>query len=85
MQFVPSGLVDDKVLTALPGVVSVEHRGNRIVVAGSDDVTTRVLSALLKVGVQAADVQVKSGNLEDAFVKLTQTDDKIITREVSQQ
>jgi len=85
VQFVPSGPVDDKVLTALPGVVSVEHRGNRIVVAGSGDVTTRVLSALLKVGVQASDVQVKSGNLEDAFVKLTQTDDKIVKREVVQQ
>jgi ABC-2 type transport system ATP-binding protein len=85
MQFVPSGPVDDKILTALPGVVSVEHRGNRIVVAGSGDVTTRVLYALSKVGVQAADVQVKSGNLEDAFVKLTQANDKIITREVSQQ
>ena len=85
MQFVPSGPIDDKVLTALSGVVSVEHRGNRIVVAGSGDVTTRVLNALLKVGVQAADVQVKSGNLEDAFVKLTQANDKIIKREVGQQ
>ena len=85
MQFVPSGPVDDKILTALPSVASIEHRGNRIIVAGSGDLTTRVLYALLKMGVNASDVQVKSGNLEDAFVKLTQTDDKTIKVEVGKQ
>jgi len=85
MQFVPSGPVDDKILTALPGVTSIEHRGNRIIVAGSGDLTTRVLYALLKMGVNASDVQVKSGNLEDAFVKLTQTDDKTIKVEARKQ
>jgi ABC-2 type transport system ATP-binding protein len=85
MQFVPSAPVDDKVLSALPGVTSVEHRGTRVVVAGSGDLTTRVLYALLKVGVQASDVQVKSGNLEDAFVRLTKTDDSTEKREANQQ
>ena len=85
MQFVPSVPVDDKILTALPGVTSIEHRGNRIIVAGSGDLTTRVLYALPKMGVNASDVQVKSGNLEDAFVKLTQTDDKTIKVEVGKQ
>ena len=82
MQFVPSGPVDDKVLNALPGITSVEHKGSRVIVAGSGDLTTRVLYALLKMGVNASDVQVKSGNLEDAFVKLTKTDDKTIKDEV---
>jgi len=85
MQFVPSGPVDDKVLAALPGVTSVEHRGTRVVIAGSGDLTTLVLYALLKMGVQASDVQVKSGNLEDAFVRLTKTDDSTEKRGVSQQ
>ena len=85
MQFVPSGPVDDKVLAALPGVTSVEHRGIRVVVAGSGDLTTQVLYALLNTGVRASDVQVKSGNLEDAFVRLTKTDDSTKKREVSQQ
>jgi ABC-2 type transport system ATP-binding protein len=85
MQFVPSEPVDDKVLAALPGVTSVEHRGTRVVVAGSGDLTTRVLYALVDQGVQASDVQVKSGNLEDAFVRLTKTDDSTKRREVSQQ
>ena len=82
MQFVPSGPVDDKVLAALPGISSIDHRGNQVIVAGSGDLTTRVLYALLKIGVNASDVQVKSGNLEDAFVKLTKTDDKTIKDEV---
>ncbi len=85
MQFVPSGPVDEKVLTALPGVTSVEHSGSRVIVAGSGDLTTRVLYALLKMDVNASDVQMKSGYLEDAFVKLTQTDDKTVKVEVRKQ
>ena len=85
MQFVPSGPVDDKILTALPGATSVEHRGSRVIVAGSGDLTTRVLYALLKMGVNVSDVQVKSGNLEDAFVKLTQTDEKTAKDEARKQ
>jgi ABC-2 type transport system ATP-binding protein len=84
MQFVPSGPMEEKVLAALPGVTSVEHRGSRLVVAGSGDLTTRVLYALLKVGVTVTDIQVKGANLEDAFVKLTQTEDKTVKREESQ-
>jgi ABC-2 type transport system ATP-binding protein len=82
MQFVPSGPVDDKDLTALPGVTSVEHRGSRVIVTGSGDLATRVLYALLKMGVNVSDVQVKSGSLEDAFVKLTQTDENTRKQEV---
>jgi len=85
MQFVPSAPVDDEILEATPGVASIEHRGNRIVVVGSGDLTTEVLYALLKIGVRASDVQVKSGNLEDAFVKLTQTSDKTVKNEVRPQ
>ena len=85
MQFAPSGPVDDKVLADLPGVTSVEHRGSRVIVAGSGDLTTRVLYALLKMGVNASDVQVKSGRLEDAFVKLTKTDDKTTKDEAGKQ
>jgi ABC-2 type transport system ATP-binding protein len=72
MQFKPSRPVDDKILAALPGVTSVEHRGTRIVVDGSGDITTKVLYALLKAEVTVTDIQIKSGSLEDAFVKLTQ-------------
>ena len=78
MQFAPSGPVDDKILAVLPGVTAVRHRGTRVVVDGSGDITTHVLYALLKADITVMDVQVKSGNLEDAFVKLTQTKGKTL-------
>ncbi len=78
MQFAPSQPVDDEILAALPGVTSIEHRGTRVLVSGSGDITTHILYALLKADITVKDVQVKSGNLEDAFVKLTQTNDKTL-------
>lgn len=42
------------------------------------DLATHILYALLKADITVKDVQVKSGNLEDAFVKLTQTNDKTL-------
>ena len=83
MEFLPSAPVADDVLLALPGVASVEHRGRRIVVAGEGDLTTRVLNALMKEGVGTSDIRVKTGNLEDAFVRLTQKNDKYPKREVT--
>ncbi len=78
MQFAPSRPVDAEILTVLPGVTSVQHRGTRVVVDGSGDITTHVLYALLKADITVKDIQVKSGNLEDAFVKLTQTNGKTL-------
>jgi len=75
MQFLPSGPFDDRILTSLPGVTAVEYRGNLIVVTGSGDLTTRVLYALLQVGIKVSEIQVKSSSLEDAFVRLTNTGD----------
>jgi ABC-2 type transport system ATP-binding protein len=83
MEFLPSAPVADDVLLALPGATSVEHRGRRIVVAGEGDLTTRVLNALMKEGVETSDIRIKIGNLEDAFVRLTQTNDKYPKREVT--
>jgi len=85
VQFVPSGPVDDRILTALPGVTSVEHKGSRIIVAGSGDITSSVIYELLKADVTVKDIQLKNGSLEDAFVKLIQTDDETKRHEVSQQ
>ncbi len=84
MQFAPSRPVDDKILVVLPGVTAVQHRGTRVVVDGSGDITTHVLYALLKADITVMDVQVKSGNLEDAFVKLTQTKGKTLKTQEGQ-
>ena len=84
MQFAPSRPVDDKILTVLPGLTAVHHRGTRVVVDGSGDITTHVLYALLKADITVMDVQLKSGNLEDAFVKLTQTKGKTLKTQEGQ-
>jgi len=84
MQFAPSRPVDDKILTVLPGVTAVHHRGTRVMVDGSGDITTHVLYALLKADITVKDIQVKSGNLEDAFVKLTQTKGKTLKTQEGQ-
>jgi ABC-2 type transport system ATP-binding protein len=76
MQFLPSKTFDDTVLESLPNITSVQWRGPRVVVVGTGDLTTQVLYALLKVNVHASDVQIKSSNLEDAFVKLTKPENK---------
>ena len=80
VQFVPSKPVEDKVLTTVVGVTSVEHEGNRVIVSGYGDLTTEVLYALLDLGVRVSGVEVQSGSLEDAFVRLTQTDENARNR-----
>jgi ABC-2 type transport system ATP-binding protein len=76
MEFLVSRPVEDGVLTALSGVTLVEHKGQRLAVTGTGDLIPQVLYALEKIGVQATDVKVVSGSLEDAFVKLTRGDTK---------
>jgi ABC-2 type transport system ATP-binding protein len=79
MQFVPSQPVEEHVLKALSSVTTVENKGQHIVVVGTGNMVTQVLYALQKIGVQATDIQVKTGNLEDAFVQLIHRDDNART------
>lgn len=79
MEFLPSKPIEDQVLTALSSAVSVERRGQHIIISGTEDLTTDVLYALEKIGVKALHIQVKTGTLEDAFVKLVPRDDKTKT------
>ncbi|HYA11074.1 MAG TPA: ABC transporter ATP-binding protein [Thermoplasmata archaeon] len=71
MRFVPSAPFPDKILASLPGVSSVEHVGPHVEVTGKGDLLPAVMQALQIVGVRAQDVQVTSGSLEDAFLRLT--------------
>ena len=72
VQFLPSGAFEDKVLTSIPGVTSLERKGSQVIVTGTGDLAPKILYALLNVGVRVEDLQIKLGNLEDAFVKLTE-------------
>jgi ABC-2 type transport system ATP-binding protein len=71
MRFHPSRPFDDALLTALPEVDRLEHRGDRIVLSGTGDLLGAVISALARADVEAKDVQLESATLEDAFVRLT--------------
>ena len=76
MSFVPSAPVDTKVLTALPDVHKVTVTGDRVVVAGTDNVAAAVIIALHDQQIDATRLRVDQPNLDDAFVQLTRDDDQ---------
>jgi ABC-2 type transport system ATP-binding protein len=71
IQFRPSVLFDDALLTSLPDVTSVIHRGDVVVVTGSDNALNAVTSALARHQIVARQLRVEQASLEDAFVALT--------------
>jgi ABC-2 type transport system ATP-binding protein len=71
VRFRPSRPMDDSLLTALPEVTSVTHRGETVVVTGTGDVALAVTSVLARNGIVAAQLRVEQASLEDAFVALT--------------
>jgi len=73
VRFVPSAPFDDRLLTALPEVSRVEHRGQHVVVTGTGELVNTVILALHGAGLEARDVQLDTSSLEDAFVRLTGT------------
>jgi ABC-2 type transport system ATP-binding protein len=71
VRFVPSGPFDDRLLTDLPEVKAVEHHGRHVVVTGARDLVNAVILTLAASGITAADVELESATLEDAFLRLT--------------
>lgn len=71
VRFVPSTSFDEALLTHLPEVRSLSHRGHQIEVTGTGELVNVVILALAGAGVTAHDVELDSTSLEDAFVKLT--------------
>jgi ABC-2 type transport system ATP-binding protein len=71
VRFAPSKPFDDRLLTDLPGVRSVEHDGEHVIVTGSGELANAVILTLAAAGVTAADLHLDSANLEDAFVQMT--------------
>ena len=71
VRFVPSAPFDDRLLTGLPEVTTVEREGQHVVVTGTGELINAVILSLAAAGVTARDVQLDSSSLEDAFVKLT--------------
>ena len=71
VRFVPSGPFEDRLLTGLDEVKSVERQGRHVVVTGSGDLASAVILALASDGLTAREVTVRPATLEDAFVLLT--------------
>jgi ABC-2 type transport system ATP-binding protein len=75
VRFVPSARFDDRLLSELPEVRTVERNGSHVVVTGTGTGTGELVNAVIltlaAAGVTAHDVQLDSSTLEDAFVRLT--------------
>jgi ABC-2 type transport system ATP-binding protein len=71
VRLTPTAPFGDELLWELPEVTGVEHHGPEVVVAGSGDLVTAVVLALHRAGIRAEDVQTETGNLEDAFLAIT--------------
>jgi ABC-2 type transport system ATP-binding protein len=68
--FQPSAPFDTGLLTRLPEVTSVINRGDGVVVAGTGDVLSAVMSVLARHDIMARQLRVEQANLEDAFLEL---------------
>ncbi|HUY24993.1 MAG TPA: hypothetical protein VMV09_06790, partial [Candidatus Saccharimonadales bacterium] len=71
VRFVPSQPVDDKTLYAVPGVQLVERKDRYLTVTGTGDLAASLINALAAMGVHVSELDARSGNLDDAFIRLT--------------
>jgi ABC-2 type transport system ATP-binding protein len=71
IQFRPSIPFDDGLLTSLPEVTRVLHRGGVVVVTGNSNALSAVMSVLARNQIVAEQLRVEQANLEDAFLALT--------------
>ena len=71
IQFRPSVPFDDGLLTSLPDVTSVSHRGDVVVVTGNNNALNAVTSVLARNQIVAQQLRVEQASLEDAFLALT--------------
>ncbi|MEU5937776.1 ABC transporter ATP-binding protein [Micromonospora sp. NPDC047548] len=71
IRFRPSVPMDDRLLTALPEVDTVDRIGGQVVVSGTGDLLHAVTSVLARNQIVAADLRLEQSSLDDAFVELT--------------
>jgi ABC-2 type transport system ATP-binding protein len=74
VRFVPSQPVDEQTLRAAPGVNEIERKAGYLTVTGTGDLAGSLINARRR-PVRVSDVEARTGNLEDAFLKLTKDDD----------
>ncbi|MEU7850697.1 ABC transporter ATP-binding protein [Micromonospora parva] len=71
IRFRPSVPIDDRLLTDLPEVSSVQRTGSQVVVTGTGELLHAVTSVLARNQIVAADLRLEQSTLDDAFVELT--------------
>jgi ABC-2 type transport system ATP-binding protein len=71
LRFVPSEPIDVAVLTGLREVATVERHGPQMVVTGTEDVVSAVVTALARAGVTARNLRIEQPSLEDAYLSIT--------------
>jgi ABC-2 type transport system ATP-binding protein len=71
LRFVPSQPVADEALYAVGGVQVVERKGRTVTVMGTGDLAASLVNALAASGIQVSELEARSGNLDDAFIRLT--------------
>jgi ABC-2 type transport system ATP-binding protein len=74
VRFIPSQPVDEQILLAIPGVNEIERKERYITLTGTGDLAGSLINALAGIGIRVSDLEARSGNLEDAFIKLTKDD-----------
>jgi ABC-2 type transport system ATP-binding protein len=71
IRFRPTTPLDDRILTELPEVRSVQHSGAQVLVTGTGDLLQAVISVLARHHIVAAELRMEQANLDDAFMALT--------------
>jgi ABC-2 type transport system ATP-binding protein len=71
LRFRPSAPIEDRLLTDLPEVTTVERAGPVVVVTGTGNLIHAVTSVLAQHQVVANDLRVEQANLDDAYLALT--------------
>jgi ABC-2 type transport system ATP-binding protein len=71
IRFRPTTPLDDRILTELPEVRSVQRSGAQVLVTGTGDLLQAVISVLARHHIVAAELRMEQANLDDAFMALT--------------
>ncbi|OIK02024.1 multidrug ABC transporter ATP-binding protein [Streptomyces sp. MUSC 14] len=71
ISFTPSAPLDERELGALPALASVECKGGRITLSGTDETVNAVLTLLARHHITARQLRVVDATLDDAFLDLT--------------
>ena len=71
MRFRPMAQLDERSLTAVPGVTAVGRHGEHVTVTGTGDFASAVTAELARSQVLEADLRIEGRSLDSAYVALT--------------